>query len=69
MLPNFVAYLTDLQSLTAAGLKMGLKGAALACDVIPKLRASHPDYLPAMPEVFLMEHELEGTKRVPQPAP
>jgi cyclase len=66
---EFRGFLTDLQSLTAAGLKKGLKDAALAYDVIPKLHASHPDYLAAMPGVILMEHELEGTKRVPQPAP
>jgi cyclase len=69
----FRRYLTDLQSLTAAGLKMGLKGDALAADVIPKLPASHSDYLPpkADPsrEVMFMEQELDGTKRVPQPAP
>jgi cyclase len=69
----FRGYLTDLRSLTAAGLKMGLKGDALAADVIPKLRASHSDYLPpkADPsrEVMFMEQELDGNKRVPQPAP
>jgi glyoxylase-like metal-dependent hydrolase (beta-lactamase superfamily II) len=65
----FRGYLTDLQSLTAAGLKMGLRGDALAANVIPKLRASHPDYLPPKREVMLMEQELDGTKRVPQAAP
>jgi glyoxylase-like metal-dependent hydrolase (beta-lactamase superfamily II) len=69
----FRGYLTDLQSLTAAGLKMGLKGDALAADVIRKLRASHSDYLPPKRdpsrEVMFMEQELDGTKRTPQPAP
>jgi len=66
----FRAYLTDLQSLTAAGLAMGLKSTALAADVIPKLRASHPDYPPlTFASVLLMEKELDGTKRVPQPVP
>lgn len=69
----FRGYLADLQSLTAAGLKMGLKGDALAADVIPKLKASHSDYPTPIPvltrEVKLMEQELNGTKRIPQPAP
>jgi hypothetical protein len=30
-------------SLTAAGLKIGLKGDALVADVVPKLQAAHPD--------------------------
>ena len=69
----FRGYLADLQSLTAAGLKMGLNGDALAADVIPKLKVSHSDYPTPMPvltrEVKLMEQELNGTKRIPQPAP
>lgn len=65
----FRAYLTDLQSLTAAGLATGLKGDALATDVLPRLRASDPDYPTSKAEVLLMEKELNGTKRVPQPAP
>ena len=66
----FRAYLADLQSLTAAALAKGLKSTALAADVIPKLRASHPDYPPlTFAAVLLMEKELEGTKHVPQPAP
>ena len=66
----FRAYLTDLQSLTAAGLAKGLKSTALAADVIPKLRASHPDYPPlTFVSVLLMEKELDGTKHVPQPVP
>ena len=69
----FRGYLTDLSSLTAAGRKRGLKGEALAADVVPKLQASHPDY-PHPPrvlssEVRYMEQELDGTKRVPQPVP
>ena len=69
----FRGYLTDLRSLTAAGMKAGLKGDALAADVIPKLKASHSDY-PLPPrvltrEVTAMEQELDGTKRLPQPVP
>ena len=62
-----------LMSLTAAGLKAGLKGDALRADVLPKLRASHPDYVTTLAgplrEVTLMEQELDGTKRLPQPVP
>ena len=69
----FRGYLTDLLSLTAAGRKAGLKGDALATDVVAKLQASHPDYpTPARAvsrEVTSMEQELDGTKRLPQPAP
>jgi cyclase len=69
----FRGYLTDLMSLTAAGLKAGLKGDALRADVLPKLRASHPDYVTTLAgplrEVTLMEQELDGTKRLPQPVP
>jgi glyoxylase-like metal-dependent hydrolase (beta-lactamase superfamily II) len=69
----FRGYLTDLMSLTVAGLKMGLKGDALAADVIPKLKASHYDYPTPIPvltrEVMFMEQELDGTKRTPQPVP
>jgi len=67
------SYLTDLMAQTAGGRKAGLKGDALAADVVPKLRASHPEY-PTVErvvarEVTFMEQELEGTKRLPQPAP
>jgi hypothetical protein len=52
---------------------MGLKGDALAADVIAKLRASHSDYPTPTPvltrEVTFMEQELDGTKRIPQPVP
>ena len=40
----FRSYLMDLMSLTEAGRKNGLKGDALAADVVPKLHASHSDY-------------------------
>ncbi|HET7086322.1 MAG TPA: MBL fold metallo-hydrolase [Rhizomicrobium sp.] len=69
----FRGYLTDLMSFTAAGLKAGLKGDALRADVLPKLRASHPDYVTTqagpLREVTLMEQELDGTKHLPQPVP
>jgi len=69
----FRGYLTDLVSLTAAGRKAGLKGDTLAADVLAKLKTSHADYpLPqrvVSREVGFMEQELDGTKRVPQPAP
>ena len=70
---NFRGYVADLASLTEAGRKRGLKGEALVADVAPKLQAAHPDY-PHPPrvvasEVKYMEQELDGTKRVPQPAP
>ena len=69
----FRGYLTDLVSLTAAGRKAGLKGDTLAADVPAKLKTSHADYpLPqrvVSREVGFMEQELDGTKRVPQPAP
>jgi glyoxylase-like metal-dependent hydrolase (beta-lactamase superfamily II) len=69
----FRGYLTDLVSLTTAGRKAGLKGDALAADVVAKLQASHADYpTPARVisrEVTFMEQELDGTKRVPQPVP
>jgi glyoxylase-like metal-dependent hydrolase (beta-lactamase superfamily II) len=69
----FRGYLTELISLTAAGRKIGLKGDALVADVTSKLQASHADY-PMPPrvlarEVAFMAQELDGTKRVPQPAP
>ncbi len=69
----FRGYLTDLRSLTAAGIKAGLKGDALAADVIPKLKASHSDFptpTRALTRgVTFMEQELDGTKRLPQPVP
>jgi glyoxylase-like metal-dependent hydrolase (beta-lactamase superfamily II) len=69
----FRGYLTDLMSLTIAGRKAGLKGDALVADVIAKLKASHTDYPTPervlSREVAFMEQELDGTKRVPQPAP
>ena len=69
----FRGYVADLMSLTAAGRKAGLKGDALAADVIPKLKVLHPDYpTPTRVlsrEVTFMEQELDGTKRVPQPVP
>jgi hypothetical protein len=59
----------DLAALTAAGLK----GDAWVADVVARLKLSHSDY-PLPPrvlarEVTAMEQELDGTKRVPQPAP
>jgi glyoxylase-like metal-dependent hydrolase (beta-lactamase superfamily II) len=69
----FRGYLTDLMSLTTAGRRSGLKGDALVADVVPKLKASHSDYPTPervlAREVTFMEQELDGTKRVPQPAP
>lgn len=69
----FRGYLMDLVSLTAAGRNRGLKGDALTADVVPKLQASHSDYpTPTRvlsSEVTSIEQELDGTKRVPQPAP
>ena len=65
----FRGYLTDLLSLTEAGRKNGLKGDALAADVVPKLHASHAEYFTSHAGVMLMERELDGTKRVPQPVP
>ena len=66
----FRSYLADLLSLTEGGRKRGLKGDALAADVITKLHASHADYsTPTRGQVALMERELDGTKRVPQPVP
>jgi cyclase len=65
----FRSYLTDIVSLTEAGRKNGLKGDALAADVVPKLHASHADYFTSHAEVMLMERKLDGTKRVPQPVP
>ena len=69
----FRGYLTDLQSLTAAGRKAGLEGGGLAADVVAKLKKSHADYPTPTGvltrEVAYMEQELDGTKRIPQPAP
>ena len=66
----FRSYLTDLLSPTEAGRKNGLKGDALAADVVPKLQALYADYFtPTRVEGALMERELDGTKRVPQPVP
>src|SRR6201996_2733432 len=69
----FRGFLDDLQSLTMAGRNAGLKGDALRADVIAKLRALHPDYMATLAgslrEVMLMEQELDGTKRLPQPVP
>lgn len=66
-------YLSDLMALTAAGIKRGLKGDALVADVVPKLQAAHPELptpvRPVSGEVRLMEQELHGTKRLPQPVP
>ncbi len=66
-------YLTDLMSFTAAGLKAGLKGDALRAYVAPRLQASHPEMSSTSyglrRQVMLMEQELDGTKRLPQPVP
>jgi len=68
----FRGYLADLQSLTVAGRKAGLKGAALRADVARKLQALHADYVATLAgplrEVMFMEQEMDGTKRLPQPA-
>lgn len=66
-------YLTDLMSFTEAGRRLGLKGEALAADVIPKLQAAYPGFpTPTRVlarEVTFMEQELNGTKRLPRPTP
>jgi cyclase len=66
-------YLTDLSSMTAAARKKGLKGDALAADVVPRLAAKYPQYptikLGAPHETPFMEEELAGTKRLPVPVP
>jgi glyoxylase-like metal-dependent hydrolase (beta-lactamase superfamily II) len=67
------AYLTDLSAMTAAARRMGLKGEALAADVVPRLAAKYPQYptikLGAPHETPFMEEELAGTKRLPVPVP
>ena len=70
---DFRAYLLDLERLVAEGRKAGLKGDALAGEVIPKLKALHPDWAisdrAAAFEVRYMDDELAGTKRRPVPQP
>ncbi|HEX5182325.1 MAG TPA: MBL fold metallo-hydrolase [Allosphingosinicella sp.] len=70
---DFRAYLLDLRHLVGAGRKAGLKDAALAQAVIPKLKALHPDWTigdrAAASEVHYMDQELAGTKRRPVPQP
>jgi glyoxylase-like metal-dependent hydrolase (beta-lactamase superfamily II) len=70
---NFRAYLLDLQRLVGAGRKAGLKDAALAQSVTPKLKALHPDWTigdrAAAFEIRYMNEELAGTKRRPVPQP
>ncbi|HEY1607277.1 MAG TPA: MBL fold metallo-hydrolase [Allosphingosinicella sp.] len=70
---DFRAYLLDLQRLVGAGRKAGLKDAALAQNVTPKLKALHPDWTigdrAAAYEIRYMDQELAGTKRRPVPQP
>jgi glyoxylase-like metal-dependent hydrolase (beta-lactamase superfamily II) len=70
---DFRAYLLDLRRLVAEGRKAGLKDAALAPEVTPKLKALHPDWTisdrAAAAEVRYMGQELAGTKRRPIPQP
>lgn len=70
---DFRAYLRDLQRLVGEGRKAGLKDAALAQSVTPKLKALHPDWTigdrAAAFEIRYMDEELAGTKRRPIPQP
>jgi cyclase len=70
---DFRAYLLDLQRLVGEGRKAGLKEAALAQSVTPKLKALHPDWTigdrAAAAEIRYMDQELAGTKRRPVPQP
>lgn len=70
---DFRAYLLDLQRLVGEGRRAGLKDAALAQEVTPKLRTLHPDWTisdrAAAFEVRYMDEELAGTKRRPVPVP
>ena len=68
---DFRAYLLDLRRLTAEARKAGLKDAALAQAVTPKLKAGHADWTisnrAAAAEVRYMDQELAGTKKRPAP--
>jgi len=68
---DFRTYLLDLKRLVTAGRKAGLKDDALATDVMPKLRALHPDWTisdrAAAAEIRYMNEELAGTKQRPVP--
>lgn len=68
---DFRAYLLDLRRLTAQARKAGLRDAALAQAVIPRLKALHPDWAigdrSANAEVRYMDQELAGTKKRPVP--
>lgn len=65
------SYLLDLRRLVTQGRKAGLKNEALAKEVIPKLKALHPDWTvsdrAAGFEVRYMDEELAGTKKRPVP--
>jgi cyclase len=67
------AYLLDLRRLVAEGRKAGLRDAALAQYVAPKLKALHAGWAisdrAAAAEVRYMDEELAGTKRRPIPQP
>lgn len=70
---EFRTYLVTLRDLTAGARKKGLKGQALAADVLPRLKAVYGgwgafDYF-APQEIAFMEDELNGKKRTPPPAP
>ncbi len=68
---DFATYLTDLTSLVRAEQRHGLKDKALVDAVLPKLKASYPDWIAVdrggPREVGFMAAELKGTKRVPIP--
>jgi cyclase len=70
---EFRGYLLDLRALVTAGRKSGLKNAALTAEVVPKLKAKHPDWnisdRAAAAEVRYMDQEFSGTKRRPVPVP
>ena len=68
---DFRAYLGNLKRLVSEARKEGLKDAAIARDVTPKLRTLHPDWTisdrAAEYEIRYMDQELAGTKLRPVP--
>lgn len=68
---DFEGYLENLTAWTKTGLKRGLKGKALADDVLPKLKARYPDWASidrlGLRGIGYMEAGLEGTKSIPVP--
>ena len=68
---DFRAYLGNLKRLVSEARKAGLKDAAIARDVTPKLRTLHPDWTisdrAAEYEIRYMDQELAGTKLRPVP--